>query len=69
MDSDSLVLYRGGGSDLLIMPAAGVGTECPTFTRGPSGMLRVRQSYPLPDGGEVAVEGEQLSRQVLTEPG
>lgn len=39
-----------------------------TFTRGPDGMLTVRQSYPLPDGKEVVVEGEQLSRQVLTEP-
>ena len=52
-------LYRAGSPDP--MPAV--------FTRDPSGVLRVRRSYLLPGGEEVLVEGEQLSREVLTTPG
>jgi hypothetical protein len=49
--------------------AAGLPEEMPaTFTRGADGVLRVRQSYPLPGGEEVVVEGEQLSRQVRRAP-
>jgi len=32
------------------------------FTRGEDGVLRVRQPFPLSDGGLVVVEGEQVSR-------
>ena len=31
-----------------------------TFVMGPDGVLRVEQAFPLPDGREVVVEGEQL---------
>ena len=52
-------LYLAGSPDP--MPA--------TFTREPAGGLRVRQSYPLPGGEQVIVDGEQLSREVLRRPG
>ena len=35
---------------------------------GPDGVLRVRETLPARGGGEIVLEGEQLSRRVLQPP-
>jgi hypothetical protein len=50
--------------------AAGLPHPMPaTFERGLDGVLRVRQSFALPDGEEVVVEGEQLAREIPSTSG
>lgn len=38
------------------------------FTRGVDGVLRVEQSFPLSEGKDLLVEGEQVSRKVIQIP-
>lgn len=47
----------------------GLAHETPArFTRGADGVLRVQQSFPLSDGRDLLVEGEQVSRKVIQIP-
>jgi hypothetical protein len=47
----------------------GLPDETPArFTRGVDGVLRVQQSFPLSEGRDLLVEGEQVSRKVIQIP-